>query len=192
MPLDELSARRQGLTIRGKLDLKETAEPAEKEEHAAVSAVETEEQRKRKKKKKKVKDEKVKEVTESEIEDLSKKKKKKKKLRIHEIDDTQVNEAIKRTLAGMDESVVSLRAVNRKKRKREREEEQARLLEEAQGEEGKLRVTEYVTVGELATLMNVPVADVIAKCIGLGLMVSINQRLDKDNITLSPTNLACK
>ncbi|MGA9408412.1 MAG: translation initiation factor IF-2, partial [Bacteroidota bacterium] len=183
-PLDQLSARRRGLTIRGKLDLKETAEPAEKEEHAAVSAVETEEQRKRKKKKKKVKDEKVKEVTESEIEDLSKKKKKKKKLRIHEIDDTQVNEAIKRTLAGMDESVVSLRAVNRKKRKREREEEQARLLEEAQGEEGKLRVTEYVTVGELATLMNVPVADVIAKCIGLGLMVSINQRLDKDNITL--------
>ena len=43
-----------------------------------------------------------------------------------------MNEAIKRTLAGMDESVVSLRAVNRKKRKREREEEQARLLEEAE------------------------------------------------------------
>ncbi|MGA7160501.1 MAG: translation initiation factor IF-2 [Bacteroidota bacterium] len=183
-PLDELSARRRGLTIRGKLDLKETAETAEKEEHKVGVTAETEEQRKRKKKKKKVKDDKVKEVSESEIEDLSKKKKKKKKLRVHEIDDTQVNEAIKRTLAGMDESVVSLRAVNRKKRKREREEEQARLLEEAQGEEGKLRVTEYVTVGELASLMNVPVADVIAKCIGLGLMVSINQRLDKDNITL--------
>ena len=76
------------------------------------------------------------------------------------------------------------RATNRKKRKREREEEQARMLEESQGEKGKLRVTEYVTVGELASLMNVPVADVIAKCIGLGLMVSINQRLDKDNIML--------
>ncbi len=183
-PLDQLSARRRGLTIMGKMDLKETAEAGAKEERTGGSATETEEQRKRKKKKKKIKDEKVKEVTESDAEDSSKKKKKKKKLRIHEIDDTQVNEAIKRTLAGMDESVVSLRATNRKKRKREREEEQARLLEEAQGEEGKLRVTEYVTVGELASLMNVPVADVIAKCIGLGLMVSINQRLDKDNITL--------
>ena len=183
-PLDQLSARRRGLTIRGKMELKETAEPAEKEVKVGGIAAETEEQRKRKKKKKKVKDDKVKEVTESDVEDLSKKKKKKKKLRIHEIDDTQVNEAIKRTLAGMDESVVSLRATNRKKRKREREEEQARLLEEAEGEEGKLRVTEYVTVGELANLMNVPVADVIAKCIGLGLMVSINQRLDKDNIML--------
>ncbi len=183
-PLDQLSARRRGLTIRGKMELKESPEPAEKDGKAGGPAVETEDQRKRKKKKKKVKDEKVKEVAESDVEDLSKKKKKKKKLRIHEIDDTQVNEAIKRTLAGMDESVVSLRATNRKKRKREREEEQARLLEESQGEEGKLRVTEYVTVGELASLMNVPVADVIAKCIGLGLMVSINQRLDKDNIML--------
>jgi translation initiation factor IF-2 len=182
-PLDQVSARRRGLTIRGKMELKETPEPVEKAGVGGAVA-ETEEQRKRKKKKKKVKDEKVKEVTESDVEDLSKKKKKKKKLRIHEIDDTQVNEAIKRTLAGMDESVVSLRATNRKKRKREREEEQARMLEESQGEEGKLRVTEYVTVGELASLMNVPVADVIAKCIGLGLMVSINQRLDKDNIML--------
>ena len=182
-PLDELSARRRGLTIKGRMELKQAPATPEKGTRPGAAASETEEQRKRKKKKKKVKDEKVKEPVETET-DESKKKKKKKKLRTHEVDDTQVNEAIKRTLAGMDESVVSLRAVNRKKRKREREEEQARILEESQGEEGKLRVTEYVTVGELAALMNVPVADVIAKCIGLGLMVSINQRLDKDNILL--------
>ena len=183
-PLDQLSARRRGLTIMGKMELKEATAAEEKGSAKGASTGSLDDAHKRKKKKKKVKDEKVKEVTETEVEDLGKKKKKKKKLRVHEVDDTQVNEAIKRTLAGMDESVVSLRAVNRKKRKKEREEEQARLLEEAQGEEGKLRVTEYVTVGELANLMNVPVADVIAKCIGLGLMVSINQRLDKDNIML--------
>ncbi|HTR81600.1 MAG TPA: translation initiation factor IF-2, partial [Bacteroidota bacterium] len=183
-PLDEISARRRGLTIKGKMELGESSEGSEKGEEAKSPSTETEEQRKRKKKKKKIKDEKVKGIPEPESEEGSKKKKKKKKLRVHEIDDIQVNEAIKRTLAGIDESIVSLRAVNRKKRKREREEEQARLLEEARGEEGKLRVTEYLTVGELAALMNVPVADVIAKCIGLGLMVSINQRLDKDNITL--------
>ena len=181
-PLDQVSARRRGLTIKGKIELKEAAETPEKEPGAATP--ESEDLHKRKKKKKRVKDEKLKEITESDIEELAKKKKKKKKLRVHEVDDMQVNEAIKRTLAEMDENVVSLRAVNRKKRKREREEEQARLLEAAQSEEGKLRVTEYVTVGELANLMNASVADVIAKCIGLGLMVSINQRLDKDNITL--------
>jgi translation initiation factor IF-2 len=181
-PLDQVSGRRRGLTIKGKIELKEAVEAPEKETGAA--AAESEDLHKRKKKKKKVKDEKLKEITESDIEELAKKKKKKKKLRVHEVDDMQVNEAIKRTLAEMDETVVSLRAVNRKKRKREREEEQARLLEAAQSEEGKLRVTEYVTVGELANLMNASVADVIAKCIGLGLMVSINQRLDKDNITL--------
>lgn len=183
-PLDQISARRRGLTIKGRMDLKDAADIIAKGEPAGAPKTETEEQRKRKKKKKRVKDEKVKGPSEAEVEDASKKKKKKKKLRVHEIDDSQVNEAIKRTLAGIDESLVSLRAVNRKKRKREREEEQARLLEEARDDEGKLRVTEYVTVGELASLMNVPVADVIAKCIGLGLMVSINQRLDKDNITM--------
>ena len=51
-------------------------------------------------------------------------------------------------------------------------------------EEGKLRVTEFVSVNDLANLMQVNVADVIKKCMELGIMVSINQRLDKDTITL--------
>ena len=48
----------------------------------------------------------------------------------------------------------------------------------------RIKVTEYVTVGELANLMKVTVAEVIQKVMGLGIMVSINQRLDKDTITL--------
>lgn len=182
-PLDEVSARRRGLTIKGRIQLKEAGEVLP-EKAAVRPSAKAEDQHKRKKKKRKVREDKLKEITETEIEQIAKKKKKKKKLRVHEVDDMQVNEAIKRTLAEMDETVISQRAVNRKRRRREREEEQARQLEAAQREEGKLRVTEYVTVGELANLMNVPVSDVIAKCIGLGLMVSINQRLDKDNITL--------
>lgn len=47
-----------------------------------------------------------------------------------------------------------------------------------------LKVTEFVTVAELASLMDVQVGQVIGKCIGLGLMVSINQRLDTDTIQL--------
>ena len=47
-----------------------------------------------------------------------------------------------------------------------------------------IKVSEFIAVSELANLMNVPVGDVISKCIGLGLMVSINQRLDVETITL--------
>ena len=45
-------------------------------------------------------------------------------------------------------------------------------------------MTEFVSVSDLANLMRVNVADVIKKCMELGIMVSINQRLDKDTITL--------
>jgi len=98
----------------------------------------------------------------------------------------QVDEAIKRTLAeiGEAETVVSTRAAHRKKRKKEREEQHALQEEERALEASKIRVTEFVSVGEIANLMKVTVPDVIAKCMSLGIMVSINQRLDKDTIIL--------
>jgi translation initiation factor IF-2 len=53
-------------------------------------------------------------------------------------------------------------------------------------EEGKkvIQVTEFVTANELATMMNVPVTDIISTCMSLGLFVSINQRLDAETLTL--------
>ncbi|MDE3057264.1 MAG: translation initiation factor IF-2 [Bacteroidota bacterium] len=184
-PLDRQIAegKKKGLTIKGKIELAEAQTVPEKEGGARLPA-EAEEQKRKKKKKRKVKEEKASEIHEPEVEGVVKKKKKKKRVRVHEVDVEQVDEAIRRTLSEMDESGISLRSAARRKRKRQREEEQARILEEQELEQGKLRVTEYVTVGELANLMGVSVSDVIAKCIGLGLMVSINQRLDKDNITL--------
>lgn len=47
-----------------------------------------------------------------------------------------------------------------------------------------LRVTEFVTVSEVATLMNVPVTDVISACMSLGMMVTMNQRLDAETLTI--------
>ena len=84
----------------------------------------------------------------------------------------------------MDDTAVSGRAVFKKKKRREREEEEARAEEEARRESGILRVTEFVSVNDLANLMHVNVAEVIKKCLELGIMVSINQRLEKDTITL--------
>ena len=181
-----------GLTIKGKMDLapKKPA-PGRAAKGAApgtpakpMTAAESEEHKK-KKKKKRVRDD-VPEVKVAETEDAAgdKKKKKKKKLRHKEVNQTEVKDAIRRTFAAMDDTPVSGRAVFKKKKRKEREEEEARAQEQAQRDSGILRVTEFVSVNDLANLMRVNVADVIKKCLELGIMVSINQRLEKDTITL--------
>ncbi|MGE5402046.1 MAG: translation initiation factor IF-2 [Ignavibacteriales bacterium] len=110
---------------------------------------------------------------------------KKKKFKRIEVDKKDVDAAIKRTLLSLDDSAVAGRASVRKRKKKEKLEEQERKLEERQlSEKSKIRVTEFIAVNELANLMKVSVSEVIAKCIGLGIMVSINQRLDVDTITL--------
>jgi translation initiation factor IF-2 len=111
-------------------------------------------------------------------------KKKKKKLRHRDVDQAEVKAAITRTFAAMDEVTTTGRAVLRKKKRKEREEEELRAAEEAQREAGKLRVTEFLSVNDLANLMHVNVSEVIKKCMEMGIMVSINQRLERDTITL--------
>ncbi|MFZ1312525.1 MAG: translation initiation factor IF-2, partial [Chitinophagaceae bacterium] len=69
------------------------------------------------------------------------------------------------------------------KLRREKRQEMADAMGEAT-EDNKLQVTEFISVSELANLMDVSFADVISKCMGLGIMVSINQRLDAEVIEL--------
>ncbi len=110
--------------------------------------------------------------------------KKRRKIKKFEIDQKEVDEAIRKTLLSMDDTVLPGRATARKKKRKEREEKEERRLEERSLEKNRIKVTEFIAVNELANLMSVPVADVISKCIELGLMVSINQRLDVETITL--------
>lgn len=70
------------------------------------------------------------------------------------------------------------------KLRRARREEMAENMANEAGDDNKLQVTEFVTVSELANLMDVSFAEVIGKCMGLGIMVSINQRLDAEVIEL--------
>ncbi|MEK6757094.1 MAG: translation initiation factor IF-2 N-terminal domain-containing protein, partial [Bacteroidota bacterium] len=175
-PLEEALARpRMGLTIKGKIDIKRR--PAV----APAAAVETDEDKKKKKKKKK----KVREETKkgagrvTAVEDeVELKSRKRKKIRHAEVNEQEVEKAIRETLAEMVDEGVSARAALRKRKKREREEEEQRMQEEREREKTRVRVTEFVTVGELANLMRASVAEVIQKCMSLGIMVSINQRLD--------------
>lgn len=67
--------------------------------------------------------------------------------------------------------------------RREKRQEMAEAMGEAT-EDNKLQLTEFISVSELANLMNVSFAEVISKCMSLGIMVSINQRLDAEVIEL--------
>jgi translation initiation factor IF-2 len=98
-----------------------------------------------------------------------------------EIDQKEIQEKIRQTqakLAGSSGRGKSLKA----KHRREKRHDAAENLEAA--ESNILQVTEFVTVSDLANLMNVSFADVISKCMSLGIMVSINQRLDAEVIEL--------
>jgi translation initiation factor IF-2 len=190
-PLEKERRQKVGLTIKGKMDLAVAVpgtRPAKKGAAAApgtpaTTTTDADDPHKKKKKKRRVREE-VPETKAPETEEVDRKKKKKKKLRTKEIDQAEVKDAIRRTYASMDEAPATGRAILRKRKRREREEEEARLQQEAQREEGILRVTEFVSVNDLANLMRVGVTDVIKKCMELGIMVSINQRLDKDTILL--------
>ena len=180
-PLEQALARpRKGLTIKGRIEIAAGAPGA------GVAGEESEEEKKKKKKKKKKVPEGKKPgirapETEEEAESKSRKRK---KVRFAEVDVQEVEKAIRETLAEMEDDSFSARAAIKKRKKREREEEEQRIQEELERGRTRIRATEFVTVGELANLMRASVAEVIQKCMGLGIMVSINQRLDKDTITL--------
>jgi translation initiation factor IF-2 len=119
-----------------------------------------------------------------EVKVIDKKKKRKKSIR-EAITEEEVARAIRETRQGMEEtSAVSSRNKLRQRKKLEREEKELQRMEDIERESTILRITEFLTTGELANLMEVNSADIILKCMKLGLMVSINQRLDKDTITL--------
>jgi translation initiation factor IF-2 len=116
--------------------------------------------------------------------DKDKKKKKKRKGYRFEISEEDVDKQIKDTFAKLG---LKGKSKGAKYRKEKRDiQSQRNLAEEEKREQEKniLKVTEFVTVNELATLMDVPVNDVIAACMSLGLFVSINQRLDAEALVL--------
>ena len=102
-----------------------------------------------------------------------------------EVSDEEVQKQIKDTLARL--TAKGTKSKGAKYRKEKREEVRERMNEEIEREEMErsvLKVTEFVTVSELATMMNVSPMEVISACMNLGLMVSINQRLDAEALVV--------
>ncbi len=102
-----------------------------------------------------------------------------------EVSDEDVAKQVKETLARLTSKQKGGKGA--KYRKEKREQQQARAEEErreAKAESKILKLTEFVTANELAQMMDVPVTKVIGTCMSIGIMVSINQRMDAETIDL--------
>ena len=102
-----------------------------------------------------------------------------------EVDDEEVQKQIKETIARLQAGKGKNTGAKYRKEKREHVRmHQEEILEQEQAQSKVLKLTEFVTANELATMMNISVNQVIATCMSLGLMVSINQRLDAETINI--------
>ncbi len=102
-----------------------------------------------------------------------------------EVDDEAVARQVKETLARLTSKNQNKKGAKYRKEKREAVQEKLSQEANAERKESKtLKLTEFVTVSELATMMNVGVNQVISTLMGVGIMVSINQRLDAETINL--------
>ncbi len=102
-----------------------------------------------------------------------------------EVDDEAVARQVKETLARLTNKNQNKKGAKYRKEKREAVQEKLSQEAKAERKESKtLKLTEFVTVSELATMMDVSVTQVISTLMGVGIMVSINQRLDAETINL--------
>ena len=102
-----------------------------------------------------------------------------------EVDDEAVARQVKETLARLTSKTQNKKGAKYRKEKREAVQEKLQDQARQEQKESKiLKLTEFVTVSELATMMNISVTQVISTLMGVGIMVSINQRLDAETINM--------
>jgi translation initiation factor IF-2 len=101
-----------------------------------------------------------------------------------ELTDEEIQKQIKETLEKLTSNTKSKGSKYRKAKREERREKVQQEEELREAESRTLQVTEFVTVDELATMMNVPVTQVIGTCMQLGIMVTMNQRLDAETLSI--------
>lgn len=159
-----------GLTVKGKIEL-----PEKKEKKPVASSTESKDTERRKKKRKRTRI-----VPEGQQVRGDRRGKSKKGEPIEEVSEKEIKDKIKETQAKLSGTGKGQRAKIKKIRRSEKTSEQ----EIDKTDESTIQVTEFISVAELASILDVDVSDVIGKCFSLGIMVSINQRLDAEVIEL--------
>ncbi len=103
----------------------------------------------------------------------------------HVVNEEDVQKQIKETLARLTSKGGKSKGSKYRKEKRDAiSQRQQEELEQQEQESKVLKITEFVTANDLANMMNVPVVQVISTCMSIGIMVSINQRLDAETINI--------
>lgn len=168
----------KGLKIMGKIDADKLGDPRRKKKKEAEQAKDDPNKPKRKRKRKKITTNRVAGDTGG----ARKKGKKSQQDEVKEVTSKEIEEKIKATMARISSGGRSKRSkVRRDSRETKREKQE---LQEVEDQETTIQVTEFVSVSELAGLLNIAPTDVIMACMNLGVIVSINQRLDAEIIEL--------
>ncbi len=173
-----------GPTVVGKIDLPEKREQKKK---PVASSKDSDLHLEKKKRKRIRKEAGMVDLTDREKAGARKEKmgKRRKRLARPEVNEEDVQRQIKDTLAKLTSK--GTKSKTSKYRREKRDAVHQRLLEQSEQREQQrnvLKVTEFVSVNELANMMNVPANEVIQTCMNLGLFVSINQRLDAETMAL--------
>ena len=160
--------------------------PSEKESSDKVPVASSQESKFKKRKRKRIKDETLKDFTDARIKQFRDKKKFKIKdtKKASEISDEEIEKQIKETLASLTSPKKSKASKYRRQRRDQFNENLKTEQEEKEKQKKVIKVIEFLTVNDLATMMDVHVNQVISSCLNLGLFVSINQRLDAEAISL--------
>jgi len=181
-PIEKLS----GLTVVGKIDLPvgERKKPVSYQ-HVNIDG---ESDFRRKRKRKRISKEKdqvpvVKPITSDKKDKPVKKVIKKRSVRA-EVDEEEVQKQIKETLARLTTKGKSKGSRYRREKREAISQKHREDEDRMELEKNILKVTEFVSVNELASMMNTPVTEIISTCMNLGLFVSINQRLDAETLAL--------
>ena len=193
----------EGVTILGKIDLPAAKEKAKKQPVASSTDPEKPKKRKRKRirkekgqegqapqadqdtRKKTVEDQKQTEKRPGKPAAAGKGRKLVRKDFIKpEVSEEEISRQIRETLASLSGTGKSKAAKHRRLKRDLQQKQRIKEMEIAETDQKTLEVTEFVSANELASLMNVPVTEVISTCMNLGLFVSINQRLDAETITI--------
>ncbi|MDD5570428.1 MAG: translation initiation factor IF-2 [Bacteroidales bacterium] len=183
----------EGPTILGKIDL--PPEKTEEQKKAAASSPGGAFDPSKRKKRKRIKKEwKKKEVDVSGTQERRDKHHKegthhykdKRKKQIVRVEPTaeEIQKQIKETLAKLSGTGKSKASKYRRIKREEVSQKNIEEQEKQEIEKKTIKVTEFVTANELATMMNVPVTEIISNCMHLGMFVSINQRLDAETLTI--------
>ena len=172
-----------GPTVVGKIEL-----PIEEKKKSDDTAHGDSAEARKKKKRKRIRKDKeritLKDTDEKKDTQQQLQKKKKKKPIRPEVNEEDVQKQVKETLARLTAKGKSKGSKYRREKRDFVAERQKEEVEKKELEKNIIKVTEFVSVNELATMMDIPVTDVISTCMNLGLFVSINQRLDAETMAL--------